>query len=85
MKERKEVWIHPNVNEPDRCPVMIIDKYVSLYPEYNKKREIFTYSHCPTPPQHVGMSKRFWVQILQERWLRKLMAETGYPGFYFGS
>ena len=30
-KERKVIWVHPSTN-PIRCPVRLVDKYMSLIP-----------------------------------------------------
>ena len=38
--ERKEVWIYPDSN-PNRCPVRLVDKYLSLCPLYFKKENFY--------------------------------------------
>ena len=43
-KERKIVWIYPNTENLDRCPVRIVDKYISLCPAYYKKANFYLQS-----------------------------------------
>ena len=81
--DRKEVWIHPNLNNPDRCPVMVIDKYVSLCPEFVKKENFYLQSLSkPTP------ACWYACEVLGEgsigKIMGKMMAEAGYDGFYSG-
>ena len=82
-KERKEVWIHPNVQNPDRCPVMIIDKYVSLCPEYSKKENLYLQSLTnPTPA--CWYAKEVLGTNSIGKIIAKLMESAGYEGFYSG-
>ena len=39
-KERKIVWIYPSENS-DRCPVRLVDKYVSLCPPFYRKANFY--------------------------------------------
>ena len=47
--ERKVVWVYPN-NDPNRCTVRLVDKYLSLCPNYVKKENFYLQSRLkPTP------------------------------------
>ena len=51
----KEVCIFPNVQDPSRCTVCLVDKYLSLCPMYYRKSNF--YLQClqkPTPKQWYG-------------------------------
>ena len=54
--ERKEVWIYPN-NNVNRCPVRLIEKYMSLCPKYQKKKNFYLKAkQKPTPKTVVCLS-----------------------------
>ena len=55
-RDRKEVWIFPNKQNPTRCPVRLILKYLSLCPKnYTKKENFYLQSlQKPTPIQWYG-------------------------------
>ena len=82
--DRKTVWIHPNTVKPDRCTVMLVDKYVSLCPfDYHKKSNFYLQSrNKPTPA--VWYSR----EVLGENSIGKvigaLMKDAGYEGFFSG-
>ena len=40
-KERKIVWVYPNTENVTRCPVCLVDKYISLCPVYYKKENFY--------------------------------------------
>ena len=49
-RERKEVWIHPNLENSDCCYVRLIDKYLGLCPPFYKKPNLYLQSRQhPTP------------------------------------
>ena len=55
-KERKVVWVFPSSNV-NRCPVCIVDKYMSLLPEVGKSRKANFYLRSlekPNPAQWYG-------------------------------
>ena len=55
-KDRKIVWVYPSANV-DRCPVRIIDKYLSLLPQVREKRKANFYLRSLekfTPAQWYG-------------------------------
>ena len=39
--DRKVVWVHPNIDNPDHCPVALTDKYIGLCPPDFYKKENF--------------------------------------------
>ena len=50
--DRKVVWVYPNVNMPSRYPVKLVEKYLSLCPQYYKKANFYLQSlQKPTPTQ----------------------------------
>ena len=47
--DRKVVWVYPNDN-PIRCTVRLVEKYLSLCPKYTKKENFYLQSRAkPTP------------------------------------
>ena len=54
--DRKVVWVHPNKIDVRRCPVRIVEKYLSLCPEYTKKANFYLQSlQKPMPKQWYGV------------------------------
>ena len=52
-RDRKQVWIYPNNDNVDRCPVRLISKYLSLCPEtYFKKENFYLQSLQKPTPKH---------------------------------
>ena len=49
-KERKVVWVYPNSENISRCPVRLVDKYISLCPPYFKKENFYLQSLTKTNP-----------------------------------
>ena len=49
-KERKVVWVYPNTENITRCPVHLVDKYISLCPAYFKKANFYLQSLQNTNP-----------------------------------
>ena len=47
--ERKIVWVYPSENI-DRCPVRLVDKYISLCPPFYKKANFYLQSKMKTNP-----------------------------------
>ena len=83
-RERKVVWIHPNLKNPDQCTVMLVDKYVSLCPQdFHKKANFYLQSKQKVSPV-------CWYQreVLGENSIGKvignLMESAGYEGFFSG-
>ena len=71
-KDRKIVWVYPN-DDPERCPVRIVDKYISLLPivkATTKKHNFYLRSlDRPTPAQWYGE------QVVGHNTLRSVMSE----------
>ena len=81
-KERKAVWVYPSMNKM-RCPVRIVDKYISLLPPVrcNRKPNFYLRSlERYTPAQWYGE------QVVGINSIRKIMGEiskqTGLEGFF---
>ena len=50
--DRKTVWIYPNLGNCNRCPVRLIEKYLSLCPAYYRKANFYLKSlQKPGPKQ----------------------------------
>ena len=50
--DKKEVWIYPNLETPERCTVRLVEKYLSLCPLYYKKSNFYLQClQCPIPKQ----------------------------------
>ena len=79
--ERKLVWIYPNAANINRCPVRLIDKYLSLCPKITRKQNFYLQSlQKPTPTQWYS------VQVVGENTIskvvKKLMEQAGIEGFF---
>ena len=81
-KERKVVWVYPSANSK-RCPVRIIDKYMSLLPAVRENRKANFYLRSLerfTPAQWYSE------QVVGLNTLRKIMSEisekAGLKGFF---
>ena len=80
-RDRKIVWIYPNLGNPSRCPVRLIRKYLSLCPAVAKKENFYLQSlQKPTPAQWYG------VQVVGQnsisKVVKKLMEDAGIKGFF---
>ena len=42
--DRKIVWVHPNKVNISRCPVRLVEKYLSLCPKFEKKENFYLQS-----------------------------------------
>ena len=82
-RDRKEVWIHPNVVNPERCYVRLIDKYLGLCPPFYKKPNFYLQARLiPSPAcwyQNQVMGEGSIGKIIG-----KMMESAGYEGFYSG-
>ena len=72
-KDRKVVWINPNTNNVNRCPVRLIDKYMSLLPpvknDTSKHNFYLRSMECPNPAQW------YTSQVVGLNTLRKTVSE----------
>ena len=80
--DRKEVYVFPN-DDPKRCAVRIIDKYVGLCPAQYKKKNFYLQSlRKPTP----ALWYRY--QVVGEKAIGKIVADlmerAGYKGYFTG-
>ena len=78
--DRKIVWVYPS-EDVNRCPVRLVEKYLSLCPNYTKKSNFYLQSlQKPTPKQwYAG-------QVVGENSISKvvksLMQEANIEGFF---
>ena len=80
--DRKEVYVYPH-EDPKRCPVRLVDKYVGLCPpQYQKKNFYLQSLRKPTPATWYGY------QVVGEKTIGKivsdLMSSAGYKGYFTG-
>ena len=82
-RDRKEVWIHPNVENSKRCYVRLLDKYLGLCPPLYKKPNLYLQSRSVLSP-----ACWYQNQVVGEgsigKIISKMMSEAGYEGFYSG-
>ena len=80
-RDRKTVWIYPNENDVNCCPVRLLQKYISLCPEYHRKPNFYLQSpQKPTPMQWYGeqvVGKCTIAKVVQS-----LMKTAGIEGFF---
>ena len=69
-RDRKEVWIYPNSEIFLRCPVRLVQKYLSLCPKYDKKDNFYLKAlQKPIPTQW------YTVQVVGQNTLAKVIKE----------
>ena len=79
--ERKTVWIYPNLGNSNRCPVRLIDKYLSLCPPYYKKSNFYLQSlQKPIPSQ--WYAEQVVGQNTIGKVVQKLMSDAKIEGFF---
>ena len=71
-KERKIVWVYPSENKM-RCPVRIIDKYISLLPPVHAKRKANFYLRSLEKYTH---AQWYGEQVVGLCTIRKIMSES---------
>ena len=79
-RDRKIVWVYPSENS-DRCPVRILEKYMSLCPPYHTKKNFYLKSLTkPKPTQWYGN------QVVRQNSIagvvKVLMEEAGIERFF---
>ena len=83
-RERKVVWVYPNVKQPERCTVTLVDKYVSLCPiDFHKKANFYLQSRNKITPCCWYAREVLGVNSIGKV-IGKLMEEAGYEGFFSG-
>ena len=80
--DRKEVWVVPLEN-PDRCPVRLTDKYIGLCPPYYGKSNFYLHGLTRTTP-----AQWYGEQVVGEgtlgKTVGKIMKAGGFTGYYTG-
>ena len=81
QRERKVVWVYPNLSNVSRCLVRLVDKYLSLCPKFHKKPNFYLKSLTKPHPkqwysaQVIGRNKIGSV-------VKTLMKDAGIEGFF---
>ena len=80
-RDRKIVWVYPNVDNVNRCPVRLIEKYLGLCPKVKKRANFYLQSlQKPTPTQWYSN------QVVGENSIGKvvktLMADANIEGYF---
>ena len=83
-RDRKVVWVHPNVSQPERCTVMLVDKYVSLCPSDFHKKANFYLQSKQKPNPACWYSREVIGQNSIGKIIGSLMESAGYQGFFSG-
>ena len=80
-RDRKTVWIYPHKTDINRCPVRLIEKYLSLCPKNCKKSNFYLQSLQRITPQ-----QWYSVQVVGQNTIGKvvknLMKDAGISGFF---
>ena len=81
-RDRKIVWVYPNKFQVERCPVHLVQKYLSLCPQnYVRKPNFYLQSlQKLTPSQWYG--EQVVGQNTIAKVVQNLMKEAGIPGFF---
>ena len=80
-RDRKSCWIYPNLGNPSRCPVRLIEKYFNLCPKVSKKPNFYLQSlNKPTPSQ--WYSAQVVGQHMISKVVKSLMEKAGIKGFF---
>ena len=78
--DRKEVWVFPSDN-PERCCVRLVEKYLRLCPKYQKRNNFYLHSLSkPTPNQ--WYSEQVVGQNTLSKTIKRLFTEASIDGFY---
>ena len=72
-KDRKVVWINPNTNNVNCCPVRLIDKYMSLLPPV--KNDTSKHNFYLRSMEHPNLAHRYTSQVVGLNTLRKTVSE----------
>ena len=79
--ERKIVWVYPNRHDVTRCPVRLIQKYLSLCPKVTKKANFYLQSRQrPSPIQ--WYQEQVVGQNTIGKVVKELMNDGEIPGFF---
>ena len=83
MCDRKVVWVHRNKIDFNRCPVRLVEQYLSLCPKNTKKANFYLQSlQKPTPKQWysgqvVGLN-------LNYKAIKLMLGDAKIEGFFTG-
>ena len=80
-KERKVVWVYPNSENINRCPVRLVDKYVSLCPPYFKKENFYLQSLTKTNPAQWYGEQVVGINSLKKV-IKNLLGRANIEGYY---
>ena len=79
--DRKEVWVFPNDN-PQKCTVRLVEKYLSLCPVYYKKSNFYLQAlQKPTPKQ--WYSEQVMGYILTSKAVKELLEKAKSSRFFY--
>ena len=79
-KDRKIVWVHPSSNV-DRNPVRLVDKYISLCPDFHKKPNFYLHSLSKfNPVQWYG--EQVVGQHSLSKVVKNLLASASIDGYF---
>ena len=81
--DRKVVWVYPNVENITRCPVRLVEKYLSLCPRYNKKPNFYLQSRQKTTPK-VWYSGQVVGQNTPGKVVKNLLEDARIDGYFTG-
>ena len=79
-RERKEVWVYPNKNV-NRCPVRLTEKYMSLCPNYQKKKNFYLKAKPKTTPKQWYSCQVVGTNSIAKV-VKELMKEARIEGFF---
>ena len=80
-RDRKIVWVYPNESDINKCPVRLIQKYLSLCPPYYKKPNFYLQSLSkPTPTQ--WYCEQVVGKCTIAKVVKSLMERAGIDGFF---
>ena len=79
-KDRKIVWIYPSENI-ERCPVWLVDKYLSLCPPYYRKENFYLQSKQKVNPVQWYAEQVVGSQTLSKV-VKKLLSDAKIDGYF---
>ena len=83
-RDRKIVWVYPNLTHPERCTVTLVEKYIGLCPnDYVKKDNFYLQTKQKNSPA-VWYAREVMGENSVGKVIGKLMAKAGFEGFFSG-
>ena len=83
-RDRKTVWVYPNDQNPARCTVRLVDKYVGLCPGDYYEKSNFYLQLRQKPNPAVWYARQVMGENAIGKVISKLMSDAGYEGFFSG-